>query len=70
VLIACILEAYTLLAVTVDAKTLDVIKEELLINGTYRLDCMSVLIPCMLEANIFLAVTVDVNTLDVLKEEL
>jgi hypothetical protein len=65
VLIACILETYIFPAVRVDVKTLDVIKEELLINGTYRLDCMSVLIACILETYIFPAVRVDVKTLDV-----
>jgi hypothetical protein len=70
VLIACMLETYIFPAVKVDVKMLDVNKEELWINGTYKFECIIVLIASMLDTYMLRAVKLDVKMLDVNKEEL
>ena len=57
-------------ALTVDARMLDVCREELYIKGTYRLDCIIVLTADKLRVVIFLEVSVEAIMEDVWREEL
>jgi len=66
VLIACMLETYILPAVNVDVSTLDVIKEELFINGTYKFDCIILLTAVKLIVDILLAARVEIRHVDIL----
>ena len=49
-----------------DVKILDVIKEELLINGTYRLDCTILLTADKLIVDMLFAARVEIRHVDIL----
>ena len=53
-------------AVRVEVKMLDVIKEELLINGTYKLDCTILLTDVKLIVDILFAARVEILHVDIL----
>jgi hypothetical protein len=53
-------------AVKLDVNTLDVIKEELFINGTYRLDCTILLTAVKLIVDMLFAARVEMRHVDIL----
>ena len=60
------LETYMFRAVKLDVKILDVINEELFINGTYRLDCTILLTADKLMVDILFAARVEIRHVDIL----